>query len=90
MAFFGAAIAEKSLDLRGGGVRARQGVLPLAFLSAVPFLILAIAIIAKGGADVNTLSVFDPGKTLPWNELTRYATGSPLSAAAFAQEFQGK
>jgi peptidyl-dipeptidase A len=34
--------------------------------------------------------VFDPGKTLPWNELTRYATGAPLSAAAFAQEFQGK
>jgi peptidyl-dipeptidase A len=34
--------------------------------------------------------VFDPGKTLPWNELTRFATGAPLSAAAFAQEFQGK
>ncbi len=34
--------------------------------------------------------VFDPGKTLPWNELTRYATGSPLRAEAFAKEFQGK
>jgi peptidyl-dipeptidase A len=34
--------------------------------------------------------VFDPGKTLPWNELTRFATGAPLSAKAFAQEFQGK
>jgi len=34
--------------------------------------------------------VFDPGKTLPWNELTRHATGAPLRAEAFAKEFQGK
>jgi len=32
--------------------------------------------------------VFDPGRTLPWNELTRHATGAPLSAAAFSTEFR--
>jgi peptidyl-dipeptidase A len=32
--------------------------------------------------------VFDPGRTLPWNELTRHATGAPLSAEAFAKEFR--
>ena len=26
--------------------------------------------------------VFDPGRTLQWNELTRHATGAPLSAEA--------
>ncbi len=31
--------------------------------------------------------VFVPGRSLPWNELTRHATGEPLSAAAFAAEF---
>jgi peptidyl-dipeptidase A len=31
--------------------------------------------------------VFAPGRSLPWNELTRHATGEPLSAAAFAAEF---
>ncbi len=34
--------------------------------------------------------VFDPGRTLSWNELTRHATGAPLSAAAFARDFRGK
>lgn len=34
--------------------------------------------------------VFDPGKTLPWNELTRFATGEPLGASAFAADFKGK
>jgi len=34
--------------------------------------------------------VFDPGKTLPWNELMRHATGAPLSAEAFAKEFRAK
>ena len=41
------------------GVRvAVQGVLALAAISMIPFLILAITIIAKGGAGGNTLSVF--------------------------------
>ena len=32
--------------------------------------------------------VFAPGLTLPWNELTRHATGELLNAKAFATEFQ--
>jgi peptidyl-dipeptidase A len=31
--------------------------------------------------------VFDKGRILPWNELTRFATGKPLNASAFAAEF---
>jgi peptidyl-dipeptidase A len=34
--------------------------------------------------------VFDPGRTLPWNELTRHATGAELSPEAFAADFRGK
>jgi amino acid transporter len=49
------------------GVRlAIQGVLTLATVSAIPFLILAVAIIGKGGVGGNTLSVFNPGET-SWN-----------------------
>jgi amino acid transporter len=49
------------------GVRmAVRGVLTLAIISAVPFLIVSVAIIARGGADGNTLAVFDPGHT-SWN-----------------------
>jgi peptidyl-dipeptidase A len=33
--------------------------------------------------------VFEPGKTLPWNELTRHATGEPLNSKAFAADFKG-
>jgi peptidyl-dipeptidase A len=33
--------------------------------------------------------VFAPGRTLPWNDLTRHATGEPLNAKAFAAEFGG-
>ena len=33
--------------------------------------------------------VFSQGKRLPWNELTRHATGEPLNAKAFAAEFGG-
>ncbi|QEG35624.1 M2 family metallopeptidase [Bythopirellula goksoeyrii] len=32
--------------------------------------------------------IFDPGATLPWNELTKHATGELLNAKAFAEEFQ--
>lgn len=46
------------------GVRlAIRGVLMLATVSVIPFLILAVVIIAKGGAGGNTLSVFDPGQS---------------------------
>jgi peptidyl-dipeptidase A len=34
--------------------------------------------------------VFDPGRTKPWNALTEYATGKPLNAEAFAEDFKGK
>jgi peptidyl-dipeptidase A len=34
--------------------------------------------------------VFEPGRTLPWNGLTKNATGKELEAKAFAQDFQGK
>jgi peptidyl-dipeptidase A len=34
--------------------------------------------------------VFEPGRTLPWDRLTRHATGASLSADAFAADFQGK
>jgi peptidyl-dipeptidase A len=34
--------------------------------------------------------VFAPGRSLSWNELTRHATGEPLSAQAFAEEFAEK
>jgi amino acid transporter len=51
------------------GVRlAVRGVLVLAALSAVPLAITAVIVILKGGADVNTLKVFDPGQT-SWNSV---------------------
>jgi peptidyl-dipeptidase A len=34
--------------------------------------------------------VFEPGRTLPWNGLTKFATGKELEAKAFAQDFRGK
>jgi amino acid transporter len=34
-----------------------------AALSAVPLVIIAVAVIAEGGADGNTLAVFDPSQT---------------------------
>ena len=34
--------------------------------------------------------VFAPGRTLPWNALTKFATGEELNAKAFAEDFQGK
>ena len=34
--------------------------------------------------------VFEPGRTLTWNELTRHATGADLTADAFARDFRGK
>lgn len=34
--------------------------------------------------------VFDPGRTMTWNQLTEYATGAALSPKAFAKDFSGK
>jgi peptidyl-dipeptidase A len=56
------------------------------------------------GADPNTViyvgnkevgefmrkKVFGPGRTLSWNELTKHATGEPLTPKAFAQDFKAK
>jgi peptidyl-dipeptidase A len=33
--------------------------------------------------------VFEPGRTLNWNALTKHATGEPLNAKAFAADFRG-
>ncbi len=37
-----------------------------------------------------TRKVFAPGKTMPWNALTKFATGAELNAKAFAQDFKVK
>jgi peptidyl-dipeptidase A len=34
--------------------------------------------------------VFGPGRTLPWNALTKFATGAELNPKAFAADFQAK
>jgi peptidyl-dipeptidase A len=34
--------------------------------------------------------VFEPGRTLSWNALTKHATGSELNPEAFARDFRGK
>jgi peptidyl-dipeptidase A len=34
--------------------------------------------------------VFEPGRTLKWNELTRHATGAGLGPQSFAQDFRSK
>ncbi len=35
-------------------------------------------------------AVFEPGRTMTWNELTRHATGADLNPEAFAKDFSGK
>jgi peptidyl-dipeptidase A len=44
----------------------------------------------KGVGEFMKKKVFAPGRTKPWNALTEYATGKPLNAAAFAEDFKGK
>jgi Zn-dependent M32 family carboxypeptidase len=36
-----------------------------------------------------TRKVFAMGRLLPWNDLTKFATGAHLSAEAFAKDFRG-
>jgi amino acid transporter len=63
----GAVVLALAFTLNHFGVRlAIRGVLVLASFSTIPFLILAIVIIAKGGIGGNTLSVFTP-KATSWN-----------------------
>jgi peptidyl-dipeptidase A len=44
----------------------------------------------KKVGDFMKKKVFEPGKTLSWKDLTRHATGEPLSPNAFAKDFRGK
>ena len=44
----------------------------------------------KKVGDFMKKKVFEPGRTLSWKDLTKHATGEPLSPKAFARDFQGK
>lgn len=44
----------------------------------------------KDVGDFLRQKVFAPGRLRSWNDLTRFATGAPLNAKAFAADFQGK
>lgn len=51
------------------------------------------SVIYVGNKDVGEFmkkKVFAPGRTLNWNELTRFATGEELNAKSFAADFKGK
>ncbi len=64
----------------------------------------AIAKEVYEGADPNTIiyvgnkkvgdfmrkKVFEPGRTMTWNALTKHATGADLNPKAFAEDFKGK
>lgn len=57
------------------------------YMNAEPSSVLYIGDKAIG--EFMTAKVFAPGRKLPWNELTKSATGSELSPAAFAKDFRG-
>jgi len=44
----------------------------------------------KKVGDFMKKKVFEPGRTLSWNELTKFASGEELSPKAFAKDFSGK
>jgi peptidyl-dipeptidase A len=44
----------------------------------------------KGVGDFMKKRVFEPGRSLPWNELTRHATGDTLNARSFAADFKSQ
>lgn len=44
----------------------------------------------KKVGDFMKKKVFGPGKSLSWNELTKFATGAPLNAKSFAADFKSK
>jgi peptidyl-dipeptidase A len=44
----------------------------------------------KAVGDFMKKKVFAPGRTLDWNELTTFATGSPLGAKAFSLDFKSR
>lgn len=43
----------------------------------------------KRVGDFMKKKVFEPGRSLSWNALTKFATGSDLTPAAFAKDFRG-
>jgi peptidyl-dipeptidase A len=45
---------------------------------------------SKGVGEFMRKRVFEPGKTLSWDDLTKHATGEPLNPKAFAADFKGK
>jgi len=55
---------------------------------AAPATVLYIG--DKKVGDFMKKKVFEPGRTLDWKGLTKFATGSDLSAMSFAQDFSGK
>jgi peptidyl-dipeptidase A len=63
-------------------------------MRAVPTTTLPAALFAvdyvgsKEAGEFLRQRVFAPGMTMPWNELTRYATGEELSAKAFAEDIR--
>ena len=51
------------------------------------------AVVYVGNKEVGAFMrryVFEPGRTMSWNELTRFATDADLSPEAFAKDFSGK
>jgi peptidyl-dipeptidase A len=44
----------------------------------------------KGVGEFMRKRVFEPGKTLSWDELTKHATGERLNPKAFAADFKGR
>ena len=44
----------------------------------------------KAVGDFMRKRVFEPGRTLDWNALTKHATGEELNPKAFAEDFRGK
>jgi len=60
-----------------GGVLAVTGETPLFGVSYVG---------RKPAGEFLRKRVFEPGMTLPWNELTRHATGEELNAKAFSED----
>jgi peptidyl-dipeptidase A len=44
----------------------------------------------KKVGDFMRKKVFEPGRTLTWNALTKHATGETLNAKAFAEDFKGR
>jgi peptidyl-dipeptidase A len=58
------------------------------FAGAAPETVIYVG--KKEVGDFMKKKVFTPGRSQSWNELTRTATGKPLSPDAFAADFKGK